>query len=116
MISKTTAPVPLSKTTIESMAPGPSTTEETTTTAPAPSSYSGEETTNITEPELLMTTKTMVLVILYKDTNKDTNIYAIPSIGTAKETGLLLGPGGVTHDTSHPDNSSLSSSKSVSDI
>ena len=60
-----------------------------------------------------MTTNMMTPVS--NNTNTDTNTYKIPSIGTDKETGVLLDPGGATKDPSHSDTSYLSSGPSVSD-
>ena len=109
-----TSPMTFSTTTIENTVPEPSTTEETTTTAPAPSSSTGEEKTTITEPELLMTIKMPAPASLSKATNTDTNTDTMPSIGTAKEIGLLLDPGKVTQDPSHSENISLSPGPHVS--
>ena len=61
-----------------------------------------------------MKTKTTAQAPSSKAANTDTNIDTMPSIGTAKETGLLLDPGEVTQDPSHSDNSSLSPVPSVS--
>ena len=110
----TTETMHLSETTIKNTAPEPSTTAETTTAAPAPLSSYWEDTTNITGPELLMMAKTAVLELSYKATNKATNTDTMPSIGTSKEKGLYLEPGGVTQDPSHYYNSSLSSGPSLS--
>ena len=78
-------------------------------TALASLSFSREETTTITEPGLLMTTNTTDPAPSYKAKNTYTNTYTMLSIGKAKETGLLLYPGGVTQGPSHSDNSYLSS-------
>ena len=109
VMSMTTAPATLSITTIENTVLKISTTAETTTMAPAPSSSDGEETTTITEPGLLMTNNTTNPAPSYKAKNTYTNTYTMLSIGKAKETGLLLYPGGVTQGPSHSDNSYLSS-------
>ena len=69
-------------------------TAETTTTALVPFSSSGEETTTIAYPGFSIMTKTSAPETLYKAIYIDTNTYTMPSIGTAKETCLLLKPGG----------------------
>ena len=116
VMAMTTAPEYLSMTTIENTVPEPSTTSETTMTEPAPSSSAGEDTINIIETGFTMKTKTVAPALSSKSANTYTNTYTVTSIGTAKETGLSLEPGGVTQDPIHSDNSSLSSGTLVSDI
>ena len=87
--------------------PEPSTTAETTATALVPLSHTGEDKTTITDPGLLITTKTMASVLSSKATNTDTNTDTMPPIGAAKETVLSMDPGGVIQDPIHSDNSSL---------
>ena len=90
VMDTTMAPAPSSTTTTNNKTPEASTMIENTKTVPSPSSYTGQKTTTMTEPGLLMTTNMMVPAPLYKATNIYTNIYIMPSIGTAKEKGLLM--------------------------
>ena len=113
VMATTTAPAPSSMTTIDNTTPDPSTTVETTTTAPSPLPSTWQDRTTITEPGLSITTKMMAPSS--KATNTYTNKNTMTSVGTTRETGLSLEPGGLTRDPSHSDNSSLSSGPSVSD-
>ena len=61
---------------------------------PSPSSSGGEEKNIIIETGFLMKTKTTAQAPSSKAANTDTNIDTMPSIGTAKEKGLSLEPGG----------------------
>ena len=115
-MATTTTSVPSSMTTINNMALEPSTMVETTTTETANSSSSGEETTTTTDPGFLITTNMAEPVSSSKAANIDTNKDTIPSIDRAKETGLFLEPGWVTHGPSSSYNSYLSPGQTVSDI